>query len=216
MRDSSTSAVKLLAVDEYLARERTSHIKHEYIAGEVYAMSPVSKRHSTITINITHRLRNAALARSCEIFNDVVVRLAGDRYYYPDVVVACGASGDDDEQVVHAPCFVVEVTSPSTRATDLREKVLAYRDVPTIQGYLIAEQKRRRVIVYNRISATEWAKADLTGSGVVNVPCIDVQLSLDEIYGHLELPPMNVGEENDEYTIEDYEREWVLVPASRR
>jgi len=215
MRSSPSAAGKLFPVDEYLARERTSQIKHEYIAGEVYAMSPVSKRHSTIAINITHRLRDAALARSCEIFNDVVVRVADDRYYYPDIVLAC-AAGDDDEQVVHAPCFVVEVTSPSTRGTDLREKVVAYREVPTIQGYLIAEQKRRRVIMYTRRSAMEWNKADLSGAGIVDVPCIHVQLSLDEVYDHLELPPMNVGEENDEYTIEDYEREWVIVPASRR
>ena len=213
MRESASGAPSVLTVEEYLARERTGRVKHEYVAGEVYAMSPVSLRHSAITINITVRLRDSARARSCELFIDVAVRVAADRYYYPDVVIMCGRP--DDEQVVRVPCFVVEVTSPSTRATDLREKAFAYRDAPSIQGYLIVEQKRKRVILYTRRSVTEWSKLELAGSGVIDVPCIDAQLSLDQIYEGIELPAISVREDEDEYTLEDYEREWVLNPVSR-
>ena len=89
----------------------------------------------------------------CFILLATLAQAQTDRFYYPDVVLECASA--DDEWVVRSPCFVVEVTSPSTRATDLREKAVAYRSVPTVRGYLLVEQKRRRVILYSRGSSGE-------------------------------------------------------------
>jgi Uma2 family endonuclease len=214
MREPPSNRVVLLSPEEYLARERAGRIRHEYVGGQVYAMSPVSKRHSTIALNISRKLFDATSAKGCQLFVDVLTYVAHDRYYYPDVVITCDAN-DHDEDVVHSPCFVVEITSPSTRATDLREKAPAYRACSSIQGFAIVEQKRQRVIAYRRSSAGEWNGVELAGSGVVDVPCIDTPLSLDEIYEGLDLPRMTVREDEDEYTTEEYEREWTRLDALR-
>ena len=110
-------AGRVMSLDEYLAFEEQSPIRHEYVAGEVHAMTGATTRHNLITLNIAAHLRTAARARGCKVFaTDVKLRVA-DRVYYPDVIVACGR-GADVGLIVEEPTLVVEVTSPSTRATD--------------------------------------------------------------------------------------------------
>ena len=110
-----------MAVEEYLAFEARSPVKHEYVAGEVYAMSGVTTRHNLITLNFTRHLHNVARARGCRVFaTDVKLRAAADRIYYPDVILACGTAAAV-ELIVEAPSVIVEVTSSSTRATDRRD-----------------------------------------------------------------------------------------------
>ena len=212
MRQLQPSA-RALTVEEYLAHERESTFKHEYIAGEVFAMSPQGKRHGKIIRNIVRALEPGVAARGCDIHTGVVTRVDDERYYYPDVVVECPPGADD--QVIRRPCIVVEVTSPSTRATDLREKTATYRSVATLHAYLVVEQKRRRVLFYTRRSATDWDKLEIVGDGGIDVACVACRLTLDEIYAGIEMPPIAVREGEDEYSFEDYERQWVFAPAER-
>jgi Uma2 family endonuclease len=202
-----------MSVAEYLRRERAAvraeSVGHEYVAGEIYAMSPISPRHSVITQNIQYHLHAPTRAKGCLLFGDVLTRVAEDRFYYPDVVITCEKV--DPEGIIEHPCFVVEVTSPSTRSTDLREKPIAYRAGAGIQGFLIVEQKRRHVIQYTRRSREEWDRFEHTGAGTLAVPCVGAELTLDQIYETLEFP-LRVRED-DEFTVEEYGREWVLVRA---
>jgi Uma2 family endonuclease len=45
--------------------EAASSAKHEYIAGEIYAMSGASERHNRIALNVAYRFRTAARGGSC-------------------------------------------------------------------------------------------------------------------------------------------------------
>lgn len=133
-----------LTVEEYLRFEEQSDVRHEYVAGTLYAMSGATLRHNRLLLNIATRLR-AVQGDRCSVFvNDVKVRAARDVFYYPDVVVACGAL-DDTAVFLSEPCLIVEVTSPSTRRIDRREKLLAYCDMPSLRAYLIVDQRRRWV-----------------------------------------------------------------------
>jgi Uma2 family endonuclease len=182
--------------DEYLAFEEQSPMRHEYVAGEVYAMTGGTTRHNIITLNIAAYLRGPARARGCRVFaSDVKVQVA-DRIYYPDVILACGRAGEV-EQIVEAPTLVVEVTSPSTRATDRREKLETYRGIQSLQVYLIVEQRRRHVLVYVRDADGAWSREEVVGDGGVFIPPLDLRVGLDEIYEGLELPPLAVGEHGD-------------------
>lgn len=70
------------------------------------------------------------------------------RVYYPDVIVACGKAAEV-ELIVDEPSLIVEDTSPSTRATDRREKLDAYMRIASLRVYLIVEQRRKHVIAEN-------------------------------------------------------------------
>ncbi|MEX2177367.1 MAG: Uma2 family endonuclease [Gemmatimonadaceae bacterium] len=187
-----------MTLEEYLEFEQASPVKHEYVAGEVFAMSGVTTRHNLINLNLTRLFRDGAKRRGCRVFGiDVKLRAAKDRVYYPDLIVACG-SASEVELIVEEPTVVVEVTSPSTRATDRREKLDAYQRLPSLRTYLVVEQRRRQVVAYNRGADGEWQREELVGSGDVRIGALDLTLTLDDIYDDVPLPPLAVGEEDDE------------------
>ena len=117
-------------------------------------------------------------------------------------MVVCTPVGDLDV-VTKSPCVVVEVTSPSTARIDRGEKLDAYRQLATLHAYLIVDHRRRRVERHWRDVAGEWQREDLVTEGRVPIPCLGVELTLDEIYERVELPavaePESLGYEVDEY-----------------
>jgi Uma2 family endonuclease len=186
-----------MSLDEYLVWEEHNSIKHEYVGGEVYAMSGATVRHNLITLNIATSLRDAARSHGCHMLaSDVKLRAAADRIYYPDNMLVCGRAANV-ELIVDAPSLIVEVTSPSTRATDRREKLDAYTKILSLQSYLVVDQRRRHVLVYTRTEVAEWIREEVSGSGGVRIPVLQATLSLDDIYDDVPLPPLAVGENDD-------------------
>jgi Uma2 family endonuclease len=202
-----------MSLDQYLAMEETSSTRHEYVAGEAYAMSGVTTRHNIITLNVTRYLHRATRARGCKVFaTDVRLRAAVDRIYYPDVIVACGSAAEV-ERIIVEPSLVVEVTSASTGATDRREKLDAYLRIPSLRVYLIVEQRRRHVLAYTREANGEWRREEIHGEGAIALPFLDAHLTIDEIYEDVTLPPLSVRE-GDEW---DPDEEWAAeAEADRR
>ena len=176
-----------MTVDEYFLFEESSPLRHEYVAGEVYAMSGGTVRHSRISLNIATRLFSAAGDGPCQAVIEVRLRAADDAYYYPDAMVVCGAISQEDI-VIREPCVVIEVTSPSTARTDRGEKLAAYREIPSLRAYLIVDHRRRRVERHWRDDASAaWMREEIVGDGSVAVPCLDAELTLDAIYHRVEL-----------------------------
>jgi Uma2 family endonuclease len=183
-----------MSLEEYLAFEERSPVKHEYVAGEVYAMTGVTTRHNLITLNITRHLHAAARSHGCRVFaTDVKLRTA-DRIYYPDVLLACGRAAEV-ELIVEAPTLIVEVTSPGTSATDRREKLERYRSIPSLRVYLIVVQRRRHALAYVRDPSGEWLRTEFAGQDEIPLPDLGARIGLDDIYEEIALPPLAVGEE---------------------
>ena len=82
---------RVISVDEYLQGETRSVIRHEYLAGEVYAMAGAGEKHNRISLNIAFHLRAASRGKTCGVFiSDMKLRIdASDSFYYPDVLVSC-------------------------------------------------------------------------------------------------------------------------------
>jgi len=182
-------ARRAMTIDEYLRFDESSPLKHEYVAGEVYAMSGVTLRHNAIARNvILHLTAAAGAAGPCQVyFSDVRLGAANDVYYYPDVMVVCGTIAELD-MVVTDPCIVIEITSPSTARIDRGEKVTAYRAIPSVRAYLIVDHRRRRVERHWRLDAmAEWVRDEVVGDGNVAVPCLNVEITLDTIYRGVDL-----------------------------
>jgi Uma2 family endonuclease len=193
MRKTSLFPVAM-TFDEYLAFENASPVRHEYVRGEVHAMTGASVRHNKIIGNLYRVLHAAARGSACGVFfESVKLRAANEVMYYPDIMVACGEAADVDE-VIEAPCLIVEVTSPSTAATDRREKLTVYREIPSLRAYLLVEQRRRQAIVYTRTLDRAWERKELMGEESVELPCLRCRLTLDEVYDSVRLPTMRVGE----------------------
>ncbi len=139
-----------LTVEEYLQLEQTSEIRHEYLGGQVFAMSGGSKEHNTITLNIASRVRSHLRGGSCSVFMadmKVRIQLASQRksiFYYPDVIVTCDPD-DQDRFFLNYPCLIIEVLSPSTETIDRREKLLNYQTLESLQEYVLVSQDKIQV-----------------------------------------------------------------------
>lgn len=142
-----------LSVDEYLAGEQTSEVRHEYIAGAVYAMAGASREHNQIAQNIAFAARSHLKASPCSVFiSDVKVRLkvlGDDVFYYPDVMVGCDPR-DTHRLYLNYPRILVEVTSDSTERLDRREKRWAYQTIETLEEYLLVAQDRPQATLFRR------------------------------------------------------------------
>jgi Uma2 family endonuclease len=126
--------------------------------------------------------------------------------YYPDVSVDCVPHGDDD-LIVGQPGLAVEVTSPSTARIDRGETLDNYRRAASLRMCLVVDQRRRRVTCHRPDDAGAWVVEELTGTGTISVPCPSVELTLDEVYEGVEMPPLGVaeperGDETGEYVVD--------------
>jgi Uma2 family endonuclease len=124
----------IFTVDEYLALERASDERHEYIDGQIYAMAGESGAHGDISVNLVIALGNQLKGTRCRArTKDTKVRSGpvpklgrntSGMFCYPEVVVVCGEPEYHDAQtdVVLNPTAIIEVLSPSTEALDRGEK----------------------------------------------------------------------------------------------
>jgi Uma2 family endonuclease len=183
------SALRSLTVSEYLESELVDEGRREFVNGEVYALSGGSVRHCKLAMNVTGIALPVAKRVGCDLLaQSVRVHVpARNSYYYPDIVATC-ESGLDDEYIVHKPCFIVEVLSPSTASIDRREKRLAYTTLETLTEYVLVYQNRMRVDVYRRIESG-WDLAILNGpEQSVFITCLGCSLTLAQIYEGIRFP----------------------------
>ncbi|HTS54721.1 MAG TPA: Uma2 family endonuclease [Burkholderiales bacterium] len=169
--------------EEYLRLEAQSPTRHEYVNGEMFAMTGGTLRHNVIAGNVFAALRTTR----CRAFmNDVRVRVQKhDAYYYPDVLVSCGPSMqslDAESSTVEDPVLILEVLSANTEATDRREKLLAYRTLPSLAEYVLVSQDQARLEIHRRRGDIGWERLEYTGPERVYFASVDLSLDVREIY----------------------------------
>jgi Uma2 family endonuclease len=175
----SQSAFSLsVDVDAYFQGELASDIRHEYVAGQVFAMSGAGEAHNRISLNLAFHLRAATRGTPCGVFiSDMRVRVrAHEAFYYPDVLMTCDPE-DRESLYKAAPCLIAEVLSPSTEVIDRREKLIAYRSLPSLRDYLLIAQDCRRVEWYQRAEAGDWRQA-IMEDGTLSCVCGDVSVNV--------------------------------------
>ena len=175
----------LLSVAEYLAAEEHAEVRHEYLHGTLHAMAGSSRRHNEICFNIASLLKNRIGKGPCRTYlADVKLRiraLAGDLFYYPDVMVGCDPA-DRHDYYLERPSVLFEVTSPTTALTDRREKLLAYQSLPSLEHYVMVSQDEPR-IEWMRRAGEGWERLVLTEKeDRLEFESIGVGMSVGEIY----------------------------------
>ena len=177
-----------ISVEDYLAGEKDGQVRHEYVAGAVYAMTGASARHGLIVTALTLALGSYSRERGCQLFTSdmkVRIRSAGeDAFYYPDLLLACEPD-DRADYYREKPCLLIEVLSDTTERIDCREKLYAYTGgLPSLHEYLLVAQDRRQVDIYRR-TETDWVHETVT-EGAIRLDCLDMDLPLDDIYEDVE------------------------------
>lgn len=168
-----------ISESEYLSGERVSDIKHEYIAGEVYAMAGASRRHSLIVSNLVRLYGNHLQTSPCSTFaSDLKVKATGN-FFYPDVMVVCGDE-QGDEYYTEQPTLIVEVLSKATRRLDKTIKLAAYKTLPSLMEYVLIEQDCVDVEVFRR--SANWFSEHYFLGDSFTLESIALTVSVADVY----------------------------------
>jgi len=171
---------------EFLQRERAGETKHEFLAGEIFAMAGGTIEHGRLAIKVAGELRAQLLGRPCEVLSsDVLVRvLATDLATYPDLSVVCGRIETDpeDANTLTNPVVLVEVLSDGTEGYDRGEKFSHYRHIPSLREYVLVSQRRRRIEVFRRNEDESWTLYVAEAGQSAKLASIGCELAVDDVY----------------------------------
>lgn len=183
-----------VTIEEYLANEELSEIKHEYLGGVVYAMSGASEPHIIIEGNLAGMLYVRLRGKRCRGFGGNMKALLHPQpsgrayYYYPDAMIACDPT-DAGHGWRERPTVLFEIASESTRQIDEREKRSAYLQLSSLDAYVRIEQGRPEVILEHR-TLEGWRLEHLVGlEATVPLSSVGIELPLAELYEGIIFPP---------------------------
>ena len=169
-----------ISVEDYLAGEEDSDVKHEYLGGTVHAMAGASNQHNIIVTNGLASLHGALRGKSCQPFNsDTKIRIEfpdHTRFYYPDAMVVCD-SNNPSEHFQDRPVVLIEVLSESTRRADLGEKRDAYLTIPSLKVLIFVEPESPSVTVYRRRTGGGFEMEYHSGLES-SIPLLEIEASL--------------------------------------
>src|SRR2546425_9750990 len=156
----STQPKTRITPEEYLELERKAEIKSEYLDGEMFAMSGVTREHSTIVVNVTTELNVQVKGRPCEVHGpDLRVKVSPTGLYtYPDVAVICGEPQFEDPHfdTLLDPHLIIEVLSDSTESYDRGKKFAHYRAIDSLREYILVSQTEYRIERFCRQDDGSW------------------------------------------------------------
>lgn len=181
-----------ISPEDYLKGEETSPIKHEYRQGEVYAMAGASNTHVVISLNTASMLRNHLRGSGCQAYiSDTKAHIESlDIYYYPDIIVSCDQRDRAFDNFLRHPCLIIKVLSPSTEAFDRGEKFADYREMKSLQEYVLVSQNRQSVECFRRNSEGQWVLYPYGQGDEIHLASIDFRCAIASVYEdvNFELP----------------------------
>jgi Uma2 family endonuclease len=176
-----------LSPEEYLALERQSEVKHEFLNGEIFARPGANLQHNTIVSNVAGILYSQLHGRPCEAFiSDMRLRVdATGLYTYPDIVVVCGEPRLTDAELdtLLNPTLIVEVLSPSTEAYDRGKKFAHYRTIESLAEVVLISQEQVEVERFSRQPEGGWLLLEANRlEDRLPLPSIGCELPLSAVY----------------------------------
>lgn len=192
----------LMSESDYLASEQRAKSRHEFVGGYVFAMGGANQAHSIICSNLLILIQSSLKGTPCRThMHDLKVQVKSKKaYYYPDILVSCEAI-EPKSMFAKSPVLIVEVLSPSTAATDRREKLIAYQEILSLKEYMIVWQDRQKIELYRRAGNDHWEAFNLGGSDTLvleSLPCGTTEIAIVQIYDGLDTP-MRVKEDEEAY-----------------
>jgi Uma2 family endonuclease len=178
---------------EYYELERDAPYKSDYYQGEIFAMAGGTTRHSLICSNLIRELGVALKKTPCVVYESNIrlkIKATGLRNY-PDVSVYCSPleyDEDDPEQnTVTNPTVLVEVLSKTTEAYDRGFKSQGYRQIESLQAYVLVSQNEPHIEIFQREPSGSWSLREVSGmESALNIPPLGIEVPLEEIYARVD------------------------------
>ncbi len=176
-----------LTPPEYLEWEEQQEFRHEYVDGELSAMTGNSVDRGEIAANFITTLRSNLRASGCRVLtSDVKVEvMASKSFLYPDISVTCDERDRTAIKFISNPCLIVEVLSPSTEAYDRGDKFKLYRRSTSLQEYILVSTNEISVDLYRRTQQNRWELISYGAGELVAVESVDLKFPIEQIYENI-------------------------------
>ncbi|NEQ77221.1 MAG: Uma2 family endonuclease [Okeania sp. SIO2C9] len=173
-----------ISPEEYLEWEAKQEFRHEYVDGEILAMTGGTIPHTKIYLNLYTALRPHLSKRGCEAYvSDVKVQDSkNNRYFYPDLVVTCNTEDLKSRDFIKHPTVIVEVLSPSTQKYDRGDKLKYYRQFPSLQEYVLVDSESISVEIYQRGEGKIWNYCGYTEGESITLESIEFTSAIEVLY----------------------------------
>jgi Uma2 family endonuclease len=170
--------------EEYFQWEEGQQHRHEYINGEVYAMSGGTINHSKIASNLNFILKSHLRGGGCQVLtSDARVNIVqSNDYVYPDLSVTCNDRDRNTSQYITYPCLVIEVLSTSTANYDRGDKFRMYRRNPSLQDYLLIDAEKIAIDLYRQNELGNWEIINYQAGDAIKLKSINLSCLIEDIY----------------------------------
>lgn len=175
---------------EFLDWEESQAEKHEFVAGEVFAMTGARQDHVVVSLNIASALKQRLRGTPCRAYiADMKLRVeTADAFFYPDVMVSCHPGDLGNQQYISNPSLIVEVLSDSTADYDRGGKFVAYRKLESLKEYMIVDIDNRRVECFRRTADGDWLLHDYVGELDCELTSLALRIPMTEIFEDIATP----------------------------
>lgn len=178
-----------MSAQDFLAWDAAQTVRHEFVRGEVFAMSGAGEAHVTVAGNLYVCLRQHLTGTPCRTFiTDMKLRVeAANAFFYPDVMVTCSDVDASDAMVKREPVLVAEVLSPATAAYDRGDKFAAYRKLPSLLEYLLVDTESRRCDLYRKGDDGLWVLHPVDAGQSLELASVRLEVSPAQLWAEVPL-----------------------------
>lgn len=173
---------------EYLRLENEAFEKSEFFQGKIVMMAGAAPNHNRIKDNIVGELHPFLKGRSCKSYSsDQRIHIPSNSLYtYPDIVIVCGPNkyAELDRNTILNPSVIMEVLSPATTRNDRTSKFRLYRDIESLQEYIMIDSLCVEAEVYRRTPENKWLLADdaFSLNDSISIQTIGATLYMNDLY----------------------------------
>jgi len=170
---------------EYLAFERNSETKHEFVDGEVFAMTGASAAHNLICASLIQSVATELRGKGYKVYASAILVKIAKNYVYPDVTLVCGEAqfADNEFDNLLNPTVIFEILSDTTESYDRGTKSENYRKLVSLQEYVLVAQHKPHVERYLRQADGTWNLKEANGlESSLELTSIGCTLHLAEVY----------------------------------
>ena len=175
--------------DDYLAAERQSATKNEFMNGRVIGRSGSNRWHNLIVSNAAVAIGSRIHGAKSDLYlGNMRVRLRNNFICYPDIVVVNGepAFADQNGDLLLNPTVVFEIISSATNTLDKTQKLEAFLAMDSIRECILVKEDEMRIEHYAKQNAKQWIyKIYNERDDVIGMESINCKVSLSEIYAQI-------------------------------
>lgn len=181
--------------EEYLQMERLATERHEFYKGEIFimpgfgellAMSGAAENHNEIFSNLFTSIGSQLKGKKCRPYGpDMRLNISENTLYtYPDITIYCKSpveNAEDDN--ASNPTVIIEILSPSTRNYDMGGKFDLYRDITTLEEYILVDSEIVKVYAFRINKAGYWELEEYKrAEDIMEIKSVRLSIPLIEIY----------------------------------